>query len=479
MKSTAKAVTKDEPIATPTYTSPMSERYGSDMMRGLFSDEWKLGLWRYLWIVLAKSEQKVGVPISDTQIGEMYQHSKMTAKSIGRVKELEKTTHHDVMANILAFGEECPNAAPIIHLGATSCYVTDNTDILRMQNALSIVEIKLTEVIDALCRFADEYKWTTTLAYTHMQAAQPTTVGKRATLWIQDLQMDLQNLRNVRRDFIKILGCRGATGTSASFLQLVGGDPAKVEELEKLICSNLGMEQYPVCGQTYPRKVDFFVLQVLSGIAQSATKFANDIRFLSSKREIMEPFDSGQVGSSAMPYKQNPMRCERMTSLARHVMCDLQDAAFTASSQFCERTLDDSADRRLVIPESFIAIDSILDTYKTVVKGLRVNKTMISTDLQNEKPFFLSESILMYCVEKKGCDRQQLHEALRKYSAQELDNVSSGKKNTLLEDILKDPMFKFKSASEMLEMLNSVHGAGIARTQTDNYIKQIKNGQQG
>lgn len=450
------------------YISPFSNRYGSESMRYVFSNQFKHSTWRKLWVLLAQVEKDLGLNITTEQIVEMTDN--INNIDFERVAAIEQQTQHDVMAHILAFGEQCPKAKPIIHLGATSCYVTDNTDVIQQKIALTIVKQKLLEVIDGLLTFADKYADTPTMAYTHYQVAQPTTVGKRASMWLQDLMMDLEQL-NFQLEHLKPLGCKGATGTAASFMELFEQDQQKVLDLEYKIVQNLGFkEAYPISGQTYTRKQDFNVMQVLSDIAQSASKFAIDVRLLSNLGEIQEPHSSTQVGSSAMPHKSNPIKCEKITSLARFVVCTTQNTANTASVQWLERTLDDSANRRICISEAFLATDEILSTYKKVVTGLDVDEKTIQKHLENELPSLIMESILMAGVTHGG-DRQELHELLRKYTHNMLP--------------LSYPLVYLKSAVENEPKFNLTHDeieslfqlrnlTGLAEQQTKNYINYVK-----
>jgi adenylosuccinate lyase len=386
-----------------SYENPLCKRYAGETMKKIFSDDTKFSTWRKLWVALAESEQELGIDITDAQIQEMRDNIYNIDYDFAAARERE--VRHDVMAHVLTYGELCPEARPIIHLGATSCYVGDNTDIILMRQGMEQIRKLLVNTLAELSKFAQRYKAQPTLAYTHFQAAQPTTVGKRATLWIQDLLLDLEALEFQMKN-LKLLGCKGTTGTCASFLELFDGDQEKVELLEKKITEKMGFDAaYPVSGQTYSRKVDFYVLQVLSGIAQSAAKFSNDIRLLSHLKEVDEPFEEKQIGSSAMAYKRNPMRSERIASLARYVICDLQNAAFTASTQWFERTLDDSANRRISIPEAFLAVDGILTLYINIISGLKVYPGMVEKHLKAELPFMATENILMYCVKEKGGDR--------------------------------------------------------------------------
>lgn len=439
-------------------------------MKRLFSDDFKFSTWRRLWIALAESEKELGLDISDAQIEQMKAHvDDIDYESATRH---EHEVRHDVMAHVLTFGECCPDAKPIIHLGATSCYVGDNTDIIRMREALVLVRKKLVNAIAALRDFAEKYKSVPTLAYTHFQAAQPTTVGKRATLWAYDLISDLEQL-DFQLGRLELLGCKGTTGTGASFLELFDGDEKKVTELEKLIAEKMGFSRCaPVSGQTYSRKVDFYVLQVLSGIAQSASKFSSDVRLLSHLKEVDEPFESKQIGSSAMAYKRNPMRSERIASLSRFVISDLQNAAFTASSQWLERTLDDSANRRLSIPEAFLAVDGILNLYINVASGMKIYPAVCKKHLDEELPFMASENILMYCVKNKGGDRQELHERIRVHSVAAAQQVKLyGEKNDLLERIMADPAFRL-SEDELHELCDPRGFTGMAEHQTEKFINE-------
>jgi len=445
-----------------SYRSPLEGRYASDTMKKLFSDDFKFSTWRRLWLVLAKAEQKLGLDITDDQISEMEAHLDDIDYDVAAA--YEKEFRHDVMAHVHAFGERCPLAKPIIHLGATSCYVGDNTDVIAMVKALGVIEQRLLAVIAALAEFAEKYKALPTLGFTHFQPAQPTTVGKRASLWLSDVLSDLEDLRYVRGT-IKPLGSRGATGTQASFVELFEGDESKVLELDAIIANELGFDGcVDVSGQTYSRKVDSRVLNVLAGIAQSASKFAGDIRLLQHMREVFEPFGSKQIGSSAMPYKRNPMMCERMTSLARYVMADSINPMMTASTQWLERTLDDSANRRISIPEGFLAADAVLLIYKNVAEGLVVNEKQISENLMRELPFMAAETILMDCV-KRGLDRQDIHERIRTHT---FEAINSG--GDLLELIEKDKAFGV-THSDIKRIVDPGKFTGIAETQTELFLK--------
>lgn len=422
-----------------SYVSPFSTRYASSEMQYVFSSNMKFGTWRKLWLSLAKAEQKLGLDITDEQIAEMSQHLDDIDYDVAAARE--KEVRHDVMAHVYTFGKVCPKAAPIIHLGATSCYVGDNADIIALREAMLITEKKLCSVISNLTEFALKYKDMPCLAYTHLQPAQATTVGKRATLWINELLYDLDELR-YRLSSLKMLGSKGTTGTQASFMELFEGDEAKVKELEALICKDFGFDGVvPVSGQTYSRKIDAAILATLSGIAQSAYKFANDLRILQSFKEMEEPFESHQIGSSAMPYKRNPMRCERICALARYVICDSLNPAFTAATQWFERTLDDSANKRISVAEAFLAIDSILNIYINVTNGLVVYPKMVRARLMAELPFMASENIMMDAV-KKGGNRQELHERIRTHAMDAGKVVKEqGGANDLLERIAADPAF--------------------------------------
>ncbi len=452
-----------------TYVNPLCTRYAGKEMKELFSDDSKFSTWRKLWIALAESEKELGIAISDEQIAEMKANIYNIDYELASKKERE--VRHDVMAHVLTYGEVCPKAKPIIHLGATSCYVGDNTDIILMRKGLILVKKLVINALDNLAKFAEKYKDQPTLAYTHFQAAQPTTVGKRATLWMQDLLLDLEQL-DIQIDSLRLLGCKGTTGTCASFLELFEGDVEKVTALEQKICEKMDfVGAYPVSGQTYSRKVDFYVMQVLSGIAQSAAKFSNDIRLLSHLKEVDEPFEEKQIGSSAMAYKRNPMRSERIASLARYVMNDLQNAAITASAQWFERTLDDSANRRIALPEAFLAIDGIMTLYINVISGLKVYPKTIEKHLNEEVPFLATENILMYCV-KKGGDRQELHEAIRTHSVAAAQQVKMyGKSNDLLERIMADEKFDL-TKEELDELANPKLFIGLAKEQTEKFLSQ-------
>lgn len=440
-------------------------------MQYVFSPDFKFGTWRKLWIALAEAEKELGIDITDEQIDEMKAHVDDIDYDMAAQKE--KEVRHDVMAHVLTFGEACPKAKPIIHLGATSCFVGDNTDIIQMREGLLVLREELLACIKTLRDFAMKNKALATLAFTHFQAAQPTTVGKRATLYIQDLINDLDNL-DFQLSRLRLLGCKGTTGTAASFLELFEGDDEKVKALDKAIAQKTGFDgTYVVSGQTYSRKVDYNVLSVLCSIAQSATKFSNDIRLLSHLKEVEEPFESKQIGSSAMAYKRNPMRSERMASLARYVICDSMNPAITASAQWFERTLDDSANRRIAIPEAFLAVDAILALYNNIIGGLTLYPRIIAKHLSDELPFMATENILMYCVSKKGGDRQVLHEAIRQHSVAASKAVKlEGKENDLLDRILKDATFGL-SKEELDSILDVIAFTGRAEKQVEEYISEV------
>ena len=453
------------------YENPLCRRYAGREMQEIFSDDRKFSTWRRLWLALAESEKELGLDISDEQLDEMRAH--IYDIDYAAAAQREREVRHDVMAHIYTFGLACPKAKPIIHLGATSCFVGDNTDVIIQRDALLRIRRLLLSAIAALADFAEKYKSQPTLAYTHFQAAQPTTVGKRAALWMQDLVMDLEHLDFVLGN-LKLLGCRGTTGTAASFLELFDGDRDKVRQLEKLIAQKMGFDAvYAVSGQTYTRKADYFTLSVLSGIAQSAMKFSGDIRLMSHLKAVDEPFEAGQVGSSAMAYKRNPMRSERMTSLARYVIADALNPAMTAGTQWLERTLADSATRRISIPEAFLAVDGILTLYINVISGLKVYPKVLEKQLREELPFMATEDILMYCV-KKGGDRQTLHEAIRQHAVDAGRAVKEqGADNDLLERIAADPVFGI-TREEIDELLRTDSFTGMAAEQTEDYLRDVR-----
>ena len=452
------------------YVSPLSERYASKEMQYVFSPDKKLKTWRRLWIALAETEKELGLSITQEQIDELKAHAEDINYEVA--KEREKVVRHDVMSHVYAYGQQCPKAKGIIHLGATSCYVGDNTDIIVMSEALEIVRKKLTNVIAELAKFADNYKNQPTLAFTHFQPAQPTTVGKRATLWMQEFLMDLQDLEYVKST-LKLLGSKGTTGTQASFLELFDGDQEKIDQIDPMIAKKLGFEAcYPVSGQTYSRKVDTRVLNVLAGIAASAHKFSNDIRLLQHLKEVEEPFEKTQIGSSAMAYKRNPMRSERIASLSRYVMIDALNPAITSATQWFERTLDDSANKRLSVPEGFLAIDGILDLCLNVVDGLVVYPKVIEKRLMSELPFMATENIMMDAV-KAGGDRQELHEKIRELSMEAGRNVKEkGLDNNLLDLIAADPAFGLNE-EELKKTMDPAKYVGRAPLQVDNFLKKV------
>ncbi len=457
-------------MRTDRYISPLSERYASREMQYIFSQEKKFKTWRKLWIALAETERELGLDITKEQIDELKEHEEDLNLDVAR--EREKVVRHDVMAHVYAYGVQCPKAKGIIHLGATSCYVGDNTDLILMADALKLVRKKLINVIEKLAEFADKYKDQPTLGYTHFQPAQPTTVGKRATLWIQEFMMDLEDLDYVLQS-LKLLGSKGTTGTQASFLELFDGDQEKVEKIDPMIAKKMGFQScYPVSGQTYSRKVDQRVLNVLSGIGTSAYKFANDIRMLQHLKEIEEPFEKSQIGSSAMAYKRNPMRSERICALSRYVMIDAMNPTVTASTQWFERTLDDSANKRLSVPEGFLAVDGILGLCINVADGLVVYPRVIEKHLMEELPFMATENILMDAV-KAGGDRQELHEKIRTLSMEAGRNVKElGKENNLLQLIAEDDAFPL-TIEELESTMNPRKYTGCAKEQVESYLQFV------
>ena len=454
------------------YTSPLTGRYASKEMQYIFSQDNKFRTWRKLWIALAETEHELGLNITKEQIDELKAHQDEINYEVAEARE--KEVRHDVMSHVYAYGVQCPNAKGIIHLGATSCYVGDNTDIIIMREGLELVHKKLVNVINELSKFAMKYKDMPTLAYTHFQPAQPTTVGKRATLWLNELVLDLEDLEYVLGS-LKLLGSKGTTGTQASFLELFDGDHAKCRQLDQMIAEKMGFTScYPVSGQTYSRKVDFRVLSVLAGIAQSAHKFTNDIRMLQHMKEVEEPFEKHQIGSSAMAYKRNPMRSERIASLADYVISDLMNPMLVSSTQWFERTLDDSANKRLSVPEGFLAIDGILDLYLNVVDGLVVYPKVIRKHLMAELPFMATENIMMDAV-KAGGDRQELHEKIRQISMQAGKTVKEeGKDNNLLELIAADPSFHL-SLEDLEASMQPERYVGRAPKQTEEFITEVIN----
>ena len=455
---------------TDRYVSPLSERYASKEMQYIFSPDMKFRTWRKLWIALAETEKELGLSITDEQIEEL----KANAENINYdvAKEREKVCRHDVMSHVYAYGVQCPKAKGIIHLGATSCYVGDNTDIIVMTEALKLVKKKLVNVIAELSAFADKYKDQPTLAFTHFQPAQPTTVGKRATLWTQEFLLDLEDLEYVLGT-MKLLGSKGTTGTQASFLELFDGDQETIDKIDPMIAEKMGFKEcYPVSGQTYSRKVDTRVVNVLAGIAASAHKMSNDIRLLQHLKEVEEPFEKSQIGSSAMAYKRNPMRSERIASLSRYVMVDALNPAITSATQWFERTLDDSANKRLSIPEGFLAIDGILDLCLNVVDGLVVYPKVIEKHMMAELPFMATENIMMDAV-KAGGDRQELHERIRELSMEAGKTVKvEGKDNNLLELIAADPAFNL-SLEDLQRSMDPKKYIGRAKEQTERFVNTV------
>jgi adenylosuccinate lyase len=457
-------------MATDTYESPLNSRYASKEMQYIFSPDKKFSTWRKLWIALAESEQELGLNITDEQIAQMKEHIYDINYDVAKARE--KEVRHDVMSHVYAYGEQCPLAKPIIHLGATSCYVGDNTDIIIMTEALQLVKKKLVCLIGELAKFADKNKNLPCLAFTHFQPAQPTTVGKRATLWLEDLIMDLEDV-DYQLSKAKLLGCKGTTGTQASFMELFDGDHEKCKELDKKIAAKMGFSStFSVSGQTYPRKLDSQFMNVLSEIAQSAYKFSNDIRLLQHLKQIEEPFEKSQIGSSAMAYKRNPMRSERIGSLARYVIVDALNPAITASTQWFERTLDDSANKRISIPEAFLAVDAILSLYINVVDGLVVYDKVITKQFMAEIPFMATENIMMDAV-KKGGDRQELHEKIRQYSMEAGRNVKAeGKDNNLAELIANDPAFGL-TAEEINAVMKPENFVGRSPQQVEDFLNEV------
>lgn len=471
-----------------SYISPFSTRYASKEMQYVFSNDFKFQTWRRLWVSLAKSEKKLGLDITDEQVAELEAH--ITDINYEVAEERERIVRHDVMSHVYAYGQQCPKAAGIIHLGATSCYVGDNTDVIILKEASKIVLAKATQVLKNLKAFALKYKDMPCLAYTHLQPAQLTTVGKRATLWMNELVMDIGNLV-YQMDNLKLLGQKGTTGTQASFMDLFAGDENKVKELEKLIANDMGFEScVPVSGQTYSRKVDSYFLSVLSGIAQSAYKFSNDLRILQSFEEVEEPFEKTQIGSSAMPYKRNPMRSERISSLARYVIVDSINPGLTAGTQWFERTLDDSANKRISVSEAFLAVDSILNIYINISSNLVVYENVVRRRVMEKLPFMATENIMMEAV-KRGGNRQELHEALRVHSQAAAYEVKmNGKKNDLIDRIVADPLFNLnkediekeldpakytgRAPSQVVEFLESVVDPILDKYQSEEITAELK-----
>ena len=450
------------------YENPLCTRYASERMQQIFSPDYKFTTWQRLWQSLAENEMKLGLPVTQEQVDELRQQ--LGVIDYAAAARYERELRHDVMAHIRAWGEHCPKARGIIHLGATSCYVDDNGDLIAFRDAMEQVRGLLLGVIGALADFALAQKDTPVLAYTHYQAAQPTTLGKRACMWLQDFMFDLERL-DFELERLEFYGCKGATGTGASFLALFGGDAEKADELERRIAADMGFSRVlPITGQTYTRKIDSFLLNILSGIAQSAAKMATDLRLMAHEKEFDEPFTEGQVGSSAMAYKRNPMRCERICSLARHVVALAQDPAMTASTQWLERTLDDSANRRISIPEAFLAADAILSLAMNVLRGCRVYPEMMARHLADELPFLATENILMRAVSLGG-DRQELHEAIREYSvatARRMKETGCG--NDLAERLLADPRFHLDEAA-LAELMDVRRFVGMAPQQAERYVR--------
>ncbi|WP_217947700.1 adenylosuccinate lyase [Faecalibaculum rodentium] len=452
------------------WSSPLSARYASRPMQELFSDDKKFRTWRRLWIALAEAEQELGLDITDVQIAQLREHAEDINYDVAKAREAK--VRHDVMSHVYAYGQQCPDARGIIHLGATSCYVGDNTDLIVMHEALALLQKKIVAILAQLREFALKYKDMPTLAFTHFQPAQPTTVGKRAALWAQDLLMDYEEIQYLL-DNKKLLGQKGTTGTQASFMELFDGDEAKASQIDALIASKMGYDSvFPVSGQTYTRKYDTRVLHALSGIAQSAHKFSNDIRLLQHMKEIEEPFEKNQIGSSAMAYKRNPMRSERMAALANFVMSDAMNPAMTASTQWFERTLDDSANRRMAVAEGFLATDGILDLYLNITDGLKVYPKVIEADLLRELPFMATENIMMDAV-KAGGDRQELHEAIREHSMEAARQVKEfGRPNDLVDRIAGDPRFGL-TREQILESMEPSRFVGRAPEQTEAFFREF------
>ncbi|URZ00694.1 adenylosuccinate lyase [Clostridium felsineum] len=455
-----------------SYETPLNKRYASKEMSYLFSDNMKFRTWRKLWVALAESEMELGLNITQNQVDELKAHIDDINYDVA--EEREKIVRHDVMSHVYAYGVQCPSAKGIIHLGATSCYVGDNADMIIMKEALLIVRKKLLNVISSLSKFAVDYKSLPTLGFTHLQPAQLTTVGKRATLWIQDLMIDLENLDFVIEN-LKLRGVKGTTGTQASFMDLFNGDQEKIKTLEKKVVEKMGFKSaYDVTGQTYPRKVDSIVLNTLSEIAQSAYKFSNDLRILQNMKEMEEPFEKNQIGSSAMAYKRNPMRSERISALARYIIVNSLNPAITSATQWFERTLDDSANKRISVAEAFLALDGVLNLYINVSSNMVVYENVIVSHVKNELPFMATENIMMEAV-KKGCDRQELHEKIREYSMETAKRIKAdGLSNDLIEKIKKDSYFKL-TEEEIDEIIDPNKFVGRAPYQVEEYINNCVN----
>ena len=455
---------------TDCYESPLSARYASPYMLRLFSADTRYQTWRRLWLALAEQERRLGLPITEEQVRELSEH--LTDIDYDLVRRLEAQVRHDVMAHVYAYGKAAPSAAGILHLGATSCYVTDNADLILYRDALLHLRKELQAVLNNLARFAERWKDTPTLGYTHYQPAQPVTVGKRSTLWMQDFLSDLEELDFVLSQ-IKFLGCRGTTGTEASFLELFGGDVEKIDEMNRTLAEAFGFSECcPVCGQTYPRKLDSRILNVLSSIAQSAYRMANDVRLLQHDRQLEEPFEEEQIGSSAMAYKRNPMRCERICSLARFLMADAMNAAMTASTQWLERTLDDSANRRISMPEGFLAADAILRLAQNVTDGLRVNERVVEAEVREFLPFLATENLLMEAV-KRGGDRQQLHEIIRRCSMEATARMKNGEPCDLLQRLSREPAFGL-TEGELNELLDPRLYIGRCPEQVARFLQKVE-----
>lgn len=455
---------------TDRYESPLSSRYASQYMLNLFSAETRIRTWRKLWVSLAKAEHTLGLPVTQEQVDELEAQLDNIDFEVAAARERE--VRHDVMAHVYAYGLVAPKAAGIIHLGATSCYVTDNADVVLYRDGLRYLRAELLKVVSNLAAFADKYKATPTLGYTHYQPAQLVTIGKRATLWMQDLMSDLEEL-----DFVigsmKFLGCRGTTGTEASFMDLFNGDEGKIDEMNRLISRDFGFERcFSVCGQTYPRKLDSRILNVLSSIGQSCYRMANDIRLLQHDRQVEEPFEKNQIGSSAMAYKRNPMRCERICSLSRYLMADALNAPMTAATQWLERTLDDSANRRISLPEGFLCADAVLRLAQNVTDGLHVNEKIVERTVREYLPFMTTENLMMEAV-KRGGNRQELHEVIRKCSMEATAKMKNGEACDLLVRLSEAPEFGM-SLEEMERLLNPIDYIGRCPQQVENYLAEVK-----
>ena len=455
---------------TNRYESPLASRYASETMTELFSADTRYRTWRRLWVSLAKAEKELGLPITEEQLRDLEAH--ISDIDYGVVQEREKEVRHDVMAHVYAYGKAAPSAAGIIHLGATSCYVTDNADLILYRDALRYLRREIEGLILALCEFAERWKELPTLGYTHYQPAQPVTVGKRACLWIQDCLSDLDEI-DFALSQIRFLGSRGTTGTEASFLELFEGDGARIDEMNRRIAADFGFDEcFAVSGQTYPRKLDSRIMSALSGVAQSAARMATDIRLLQHDRELEEPFGESQIGSSAMAYKRNPMRCERICSLARYVMTDAMNASLTASQQWLERTLDDSANRRIALPEAFLAADAIVRIAQNVAKGLRVNEAVIRRNVAEYMPFLATENILMEAV-KRGADRQKAHEAIRRCSMRAAERMKKGEAGGLLAELAEEPELRM-TADDLGSVLDPSRYIGRAAEQTAALVRNVR-----